>query len=613
MIDIYVDISNAYTTVGSGTSGDPYSWSQFITRFGSTDLSDLEMRFHLRGKRELTGTTSFYTSRSPFSQDFLIEIVAWDPVTYGHPVIEGLAYSLNFETDFVPGGFFYGRLLVKDIDIRVDILYNVFNTFVYHNCYFDTGEINGNGVIQYFLGCTFKRGSVYLINYWYYVYHYILDCYFGSLDIITFGDEGGSRELGEVIVDNNIFENNLSDNIFEGSPFSDLLPFMTDCTFGFSPTNPIPDGGNTDSYANRNTYSYVPIGISDESNPSVIARWSSYSYNWGDGIFGSPPDSSITTYNKGLFDTDRKAQGAFWFSVLLTADFSATPLSGKAPLSVQFQDLTTGNPDTWSWNFGDGNTSSLQNPNHIYTTAGTYTVTLTASNASSSDSVTKTDYITVSPDADFSANPLQGRVSLNVQFQDLSTGNPNSWNWDFGDGSSPSSLQNPKHTYTQSGIYTVVLTVSRDGISDTETKTNYITVLPRLELTSYDPETGEPIETTDELNFGILIQGQHSYRPVVLKVVSPDTTSNLKLFLERKTEDEEYAYYTNPTFIPFIKSGGPELQNHLIETPDASFSSPNGISIPLTDKTSDFIWLDVYIPSDNRRISPNFRFIFESI
>lgn len=80
------------------------------------------------------------------------------------------------------------------------------------------------------------------------------------------------------------------------------------------------------------------------------------------------------------------------------ADFTATPTSGKRPVTVQFTDLTKGIPDTWSWNFGDGYTSTQQNPSHPYSKAGTYTVSLTASNIEGTDTVTKSALITIQPE-----------------------------------------------------------------------------------------------------------------------------------------------------------------------------------------------------------------------
>ena len=74
----------------------------------------------------------------------------------------------------------------------------------------------------------------------------------------------------------------------------------------------------------------------------------------------------------------------------LLADFSAEPVSGTAPLPVQFTDLSTGGPIAWQWNFGDGSpVSAAQNPSHTFTGTGNYTVTLTVTASSGSDSASK--------------------------------------------------------------------------------------------------------------------------------------------------------------------------------------------------------------------------------
>ena len=77
------------------------------------------------------------------------------------------------------------------------------------------------------------------------------------------------------------------------------------------------------------------------------------------------------------------------------AAFSGTPLSGNAPLSVGYTDQSLNNPTSWFYDFGDGNTSTLQNPTHVYAVAGTYTVALTATNAGGSNTDTKPAYISV--------------------------------------------------------------------------------------------------------------------------------------------------------------------------------------------------------------------------
>jgi PKD repeat protein len=82
-------------------------------------------------------------------------------------------------------------------------------------------------------------------------------------------------------------------------------------------------------------------------------------------------------------------------SNLPLASFTGTPLTGTAPLTVTFTDTSTNSPTSWAWTFGDGGTSTVKNPSHQYTTAGTYSVSLKATNTAGSNSMTRTNYITV--------------------------------------------------------------------------------------------------------------------------------------------------------------------------------------------------------------------------
>jgi PKD repeat protein len=94
-----------------------------------------------------------------------------------------------------------------------------------------------------------------------------------------------------------------------------------------------------------------------------------------------------------------------------SASFSAAPTSGAAPLTVQFTDTSTGSPTAWAWDFGDGGSSTAQNPSHAYTVAGTYTVRLTVTNSGGSDTVTRTGLISVSaasPDTGYEGGSTSG-------------------------------------------------------------------------------------------------------------------------------------------------------------------------------------------------------------
>jgi PKD repeat protein len=163
-----------------------------------------------------------------------------------------------------------------------------------------------------------------------------------------------------------------------------------------------------------------------------------------------------------------------------TANFSGTPTTGSVPLTVNFTDLSS-TATSWSWTFGDGGTSTQQNPSHTYTTSGNFTVSLTATNASGSDTETKTDYISVTPPqppaADFTASTTNPSVGGSVTFTDTSANNPTSWSWTF-EGGTPatSTAQNPTVTYNTEGTYDVTLVATNAQGSDTETKTDFITV-----------------------------------------------------------------------------------------------------------------------------------------
>jgi PKD repeat protein len=168
-------------------------------------------------------------------------------------------------------------------------------------------------------------------------------------------------------------------------------------------------------------------------------------------------------------------------TVPLIADFSANPLIGPAPLQVTFTDESIGAIISWEWDFDNDGTidSSEQNPIHIYNEAGIYTVTLTVGDGSSTATETKVDYIVVEQalSADFSADPLNGLVPLEVFFTDESSGAITSWEWDFdSDGTIDSNEQNPVHIFDEIGTYTVTLTISDGSTVLSETKEDYIVV-----------------------------------------------------------------------------------------------------------------------------------------
>lgn len=171
---------------------------------------------------------------------------------------------------------------------------------------------------------------------------------------------------------------------------------------------------------------------------------------------------SVVTFN---YDTSNVLQSVTWATVLPTPPVADFTFVNGANGQVNFTDASD-NATSWSWTFGDGGTSTQQNPNHTYAANGTYTVCLTATNAGGSSTqvckqVTITNVV-VAPVAEFAwANPSGGIVN----FTDQSTNTPTQWAWTFGDAGT-STQQNPNHVYAANGTYNVCLTATNTAGSN---------------------------------------------------------------------------------------------------------------------------------------------------
>jgi len=222
---------------------------------------------------------------------------------------------------------------------------------------------------------------------------------------------------------------------------------------------------------------------------------------------------TLTTTNADGSDT-RTRSGYISLSKSATAPvalFITNTTSGSQPLAVQFVDSSSNSPTGWAWSFGDGGTSTEQNPVHTYSSSGTFTVTFTAVNGAGSSTVSKDGYVTVGasssiPDASFEVTESYGTSPLTIQFIDTTTNSPTSWVWSFGDGTT-STAQNPSHTYTTAGTYTVTMTATNSGGSSTATELDLITV-----------EVTEPISSFEaNVTYGLL--------PLVVQFTDTSTNS----------------------------------------------------------------------------------------
>lgn len=250
----------------------------------------------------------------------------------------------------------------------------------------------------------------------------------------------------------------------------------------------------------------------------------SWKWDLGNGTISFLRNPSVTYFNPGKYSIKLLVKTANnedsvvkveYIEVLEKpiVQFGAGNTKGCYPLPVQFLDSTfsaDSSISSWLWDFGDGITSSLKNPNHTYTTAGNFNVTLQIGNKSGClSSITKTSFVQINTGvlAKFTNNtPSNCTAPVTINFQNQSTGTGTiSYQWFFGDGTNATEL-NPSHTYSIPGSYTVRLIVSNgNGCTDSITKPNIIS-LGQVRASFTAPDSACP-------NNGILFTNTSSPTP----------------------------------------------------------------------------------------------------
>lgn len=222
--------------------------------------------------------------------------------------------------------------------------------------------------------------------------------------------------------------------------------------------------------ANSSTYTISPIDAADAGNYTCIVS---------DGNCSDTTDIAILSFGQAS-----------------AVDFSATPLDGCTPLSVQFTDLSAGTIVDWHWDFGDpsssNNNSNNQNPIHVYNNGGSYTVTLEVTNDQGCvSSLTMNNLInpSASPVASFICNPdVAFEDEPTVNFINTSSGG-SIYLWEFDDGSAASTENSPSHTFPGTETYVVWLYVENDaGCRDSVS--NDVTIYPLF--TCFVPNSFSP-------------------------------------------------------------------------------------------------------------------------
>ncbi len=155
----------------------------------------------------------------------------------------------------------------------------------------------------------------------------------------------------------------------------------------------------------------LTVQFTDRSS-GVISTWN---WTFGDGSTSTEQHPTHEYASAGDYTVSLRIANAWGenttvkidyvhVGALPVANFTANVTAGPAPLAVRFTDTSSNNPTFWSWSFGDGATSTEQNPVHTYTAAGTYTVNLTVSTGSGSDTLSRPGYVTVTVRGDFNGN-----------------------------------------------------------------------------------------------------------------------------------------------------------------------------------------------------------------
>jgi plastocyanin len=231
----------------------------------------------------------------------------------------------------------------------------------------------------------------------------------------------------------------------------------------------------------------------------------------GPGSIGDPPNA------------------AFSGNGVITSVSSPAALSGVAPFDVEFRDTSGGNPTQWTWTFPETDPdtiSPLQDPlNHTFPDPGIFVVTMKVENLWGTSTAQMTITVIDASDVNFHADDTTPAPGQLVQFTDDSTSGATAWVWTFGVGEGSSTLQNPTHTYTNAGTYTVSLQVtypSPTGVL-TETKTGYISVTAG---TCRVPDLlGQHFNDAEAI-----FQGPpYNFTGVVIRKVGPKTNGNFTI------------------------------------------------------------------------------------
>jgi len=335
----------------------------------------------------------------------------------------------------------------------------------------------------------------------------------------------------------------------------------------------------------------VPFDVTF-SNSSVAGPDITYSWDFGNGQTSTATNPPAVTYSSsGTFPVTLTVTNTTTNCVnsltqdLVVSNFSAgilAPTNACIGAPVLITDQSTVGANQWNWDFGNGQTSTSQNPSVTYSTPGTYTISLLSQNTTSGCQDVATQTITVNPlpTPSFTPSATIGCAPFSVNFTNTSPAGGASYFWNYGDGSTATGFNPGPHTYTANGTYSVTLSmIDANGCPGTTTLIDIITVTAPIVDFTVTPDKGcaplvvsfqdlsiSPNPTTDPIVSWTWDFGDGS-APFTGQTPPPHTYANIGLYTVTLTATTQNGCVGVEAKTDTIKVGGHSLPDFTVAPP----------------------------------------------
>ncbi|MCG2825437.1 MAG: PKD domain-containing protein [Thermoplasmatales archaeon] len=359
-------------------------------------------------------------------------------------------------------------------------------------------------------------------------------------------------------------------------------------------------------------YTYDAIIFDASNSTDIDGTITHYIWDFGDNSVGYGVEVTHIYTDNGIYTVlltvvdDDSAMGNKTINItvnnrLPVANITISPADPTDLDNILFFDMSTdpdGDITMWYWEFGDGTTSTSQNPTHQYSDDGIYYVNLTITdNDGATDACQKSIIINnVGPTANFTCSPLTPTATDTIEFNDTSVdhdGHLTSWYWEFGDGTN-ATAQNTTHKYAKRGDYIVNLTICDDdgAYANYSCVVTVINSRPHLTNATITPETGD---TETEFTFRVTYSDVDGDAPQYIRIVIDGVTYDMIKISGDYIAGAIYEYKTKLSA---------ETHNYKFECDDGSGTVTNTTSTSIDslsvvekpeEKPSEIPWLYIII------------------